>query len=123
MKHTIGIITILLAIALSGCIDTENPNDEESAIEYWTWELSTGEWVNVTFTDQMIDCTGSNKTEDLFASILNISGELRIFQESSSGGWESWWSGHPINELMYIHPDIPCSVSVENNCTLRIEKC
>lgn len=71
----------------------------------------------------MIDCTGSNKTEELFVSILNISGELLIFQEYPSGNLESWLSDRPSNELKHIQPDILCSVHVEKNCTLRIEKC
>ena len=125
MKKKTGIIIIfLICMGLSGCINTETPNDEEGTVEYWTWVLSAGELVNVTFTDQMIDCTGSNKTEELFASILNITDEeLVIFQEYPYGDWTSWISSRPVNELEYIQPDIPCSVHVEKNCTLCIEKC
>lgn len=118
MKHIIGIVTILLAIVLSGCTDTEKP-------EYWTWELSSDEEVNITFTSQMINCTGSDKPSELFASVLDTVGKLSIFQEYPTGSLSSWLNDRPdqFNNLKHIQPDIPCSVRVENNCTFCIEKC
>jgi len=121
-KITIGIV-LLVFIGLTGCIDTENPNGEEGTVEYWTWELSANEPINITFTSRMINCTGSNKTEGLFASILNISGELTIFQEYPTGNWDSWVNNRPYNDLESIQPSIPCQVQAEKDCTLRIEKC
>lgn len=123
MKHIIGIIIISLTVVLSGCIDTETPSDEEGAVEYWTWELSANEWVNITFTSQMINCTGSDEPRELFDSIMDIVGRLSVFQEYPAGNWGSWLTDRLHNNLEHIQPDILCQVYTEKNCTLRIEKC
>lgn len=104
-------------------IDVTSANVYQAPEEYWTWTLPADEWTEVTFTYEMIICVGSDETEELFASIINVAGGLWVFQQGSDGEWRSWYSEREINELEHIEPNIPCNVHPECSCTLAIVKC
>jgi len=135
-KLNIFCICTVMLVATSvfaGCLEVPEGNgngngngngDGNGEPEYWTWNLAGGEWTEITFTSVMIICVGSDTPEELFDSIIELSGELWVFQEYPPGDWNSWNpEREPYNSLEHIQPNTPFKIHVENTCILTIEKC
>ena len=108
-------ILVAITVSLSGCIS-------QPTLGYWEWHFPAGEWVEVTFTQEMFDCIGSDTPEYIFCSLIPVAGDIWVFQEQD-GSWPNYHCGEGGNTLHHILPDVPCSVKCESACTLLIMKC
>ena len=114
------ILPIIACVFLTSCLSGCQESDSNGGDGPWSWELGAGEWVEITFTQDILFCVGSDRPEVVFASVKDICGDLWVFQEQD-GETVSWYNKRPINELEHILPNVPCAVNAELSCVLVIE--
>lgn len=121
MKYRyIAIIAILIIAVVGGATYLLS----QPSLGYWSWHFPAGEWVEVTFTQEVFNCEGTDAPEDIFGPLIPVADEIFVFQEQD-GELVSWGSTlDPIYvTLHHILPNVPCSVQCESSCTLLIMKC
>lgn len=109
------IITLVIVIVIAGYFYFQDTDGENG----WTWELKTGESTNITITQEMIDCVGSDEIEDIFTSVYEYLTVIYYYDETQDDNWRSWYKYRTINDLTAIVPGL-YYVYVSQDCTLEI---
>jgi hypothetical protein len=120
-KIIIAIVAIAILLIAIGVFAYTYLHEEETTV--WTFDVIPGEQRNYWITQEMIDCVGSNKADDLFANIDPPSAQIIVFQQDATGSWKSWCNIDPHNSLEFISINFPIKVNANVPSVITIYKC